>query len=1196
MPRFFTLLLIIFLISCGGSGSSNPQAPTVESSVNDYSTRSFSEVETEFEQLLNSRYSGATNLAEIQDVTVGDFASAFFHSMDGFVPFSDTNEFVRTKPTEYLTSPFNTANELVKSVISKTAPRYATSRAATKIDETANCEESGTLRMEGTISDEGKGVLDVYYDACTSAGTALDGHGALYIESSHVQKFVAFYDDVKSSSKIETTYITGSMDKGIVNQGSTTFNLVISDINKSSLYKVKDYIITEGTPLRGRGIQVKGELSVPAHGYAIISTRKNYIPNKTNFLESDAEFTFSGAGLPSSILSIVDDQILISLINSNTTETKYAIAGKYDLLETPGFYLPQYRNGTDINWAPTFSSIEFMQTSFDTTHDIKVQLEGLRDVEGNFVEATFQWYLNGEHLKEFNNSMLPSLSTTKGDIVVVVVSLHDGVNNIKVGRLVADIGDGNATIFVQNLPEIILKGQQLTFQVLYGDPDSSSADEKKIALSYGPDGMSISDTGVVTWHVNNYLFRQEQIVRFGFSVQGETLTRHFQIKIVDPEFALPIARTSVDISSAWNSLKAIQFDDDSEEELLIISGKQQLYTLGSYDKGLIQEWMYPYELPGGDIRAATPVDLNSDGISEIVVASQRQISLIRDRNSIAERIFNSGIHSIRAFAAADIDQNGTIEIVIWQGNQLLVVNLNGEIEHQIELDDNRKAGRSQLVIGNTDGDNYKEIILNSGYIFDGASLETQWDNETIFGDSVSIGDFDGDGKSEIIGLFNNSDPMLYDPRAKTSAITFSELKGCFVTALNIDLDAADELVVSCWPHGEVKVFNLAAGRLQQISVVENIEFSLGGFTLVDIDGDSKSELFWAGSKDGFNRFFVADIKNGEATLLSVNQHPKLTKFRAAGIADQRHDSGQAVYIGWDQSFRHSGQTIATLKEGELHISSPVDREFHGNTNGIVVDYDNDSRSDIFMKADNGFEEQLKLLRVENISESELFNLPRSAFTPMRLAAADFNKDGFEDFIAADHNSILVVDIRNKRLMWEHKSLALQTNDIVAGQGYFIYSTQGSLQRWDKIPNGFLKGATENQGCSRLALIRHNTPKENIVCLVNRAFGAPRNSELKFYDVDLHQQQSVEFQFGAREILMMQGEDDQLRFLATYTNSSEFNTTSVVLKMFSMNGFLIWESEPFFGWLSPKSLHRSRGNRANSDISVATDQAMFLIEN
>lgn len=1195
MTKLFTLLLIVMLASCGGGGSSNSSEPT-ELDRNNYSAMTLAEIKSEFAQLRNSKYRGATELVAIQESNIGDFASAFFHSMDGFTPAPSINEITRSNASEKLKSPLYAANKLVKSVLVNTTSKNASSRSGTMIDKTVQCDEGGSMRMAGTLSGDGQGVVNINYDECAAVGTTLDGYGAMYITAGYDQKLIAFYEDIKSSSKVETTYITGSMDEGFANQGSITFDLVISDATNIPLYQVKDYIISDGSSHNGPGTHVEGRLYVPAHGHTILSTRKNFIPNTTNYFDSDAEFEFSGASSHTALLTIVDQQVLLSVTNPDTSDTKYAIAGKYDLLEAPGNFLPLFRNGTEINWAPKFNSIEFMQTSFDTTHDIKVQLEGLNDAEGNFVEATFQWYLNGQHLEEFGDSQFPSRLTTQGDVVMVVVSLHDGFNNIKVSRLVAEIGASNSTLFVQNLPDTIQRGAQLTFQVLYGNPDSNSTDQKNVSLSYGPDGMSISESGIVTWRANSFQFRNEQIVRFGFSIQGESLTRHYQIKIVDPEFTLPIARTSLDIPSEWNSLKAIQFDNDSEEELLIISGKQQLYVLGDNGQGLVQEWMYPYTLPGGDLKSAVPVDLNSDGISEIIVASTHQIDLIKDRNSIAEKIYNAGTHTIYAFAADDIDQDGIVELVVLLEKQLLIVTMEGTVKHQIELDNDRRYGRKQILIANTDGDIFKEIVLADGYVLDGKSLETQWDHEKIFGDSIVMGDFNGDGRSDIIGLFNYADPVLYDPASNITSIILPELKNCFVSALNIDMDIADELVVSCWPNREVKAFNLAAGKLHQIAVMENVTFSSGGFTLVDINGDSISELFWTGSNNNSNNFFIASVTDGTIIQRRAYEYPKLEKFRAAGFADQRNDAGQAVYIAWNGNREHSGQSIATLKNGELQISPPVDRELQRDINGIVVDYDSDGRSDVVMKADKGFEAQLEALRIENFSESASFSLPSSSFTPTRLTAADFNKDGFKDIVAANHNTILAVDLRNNSLLLERKNLALQTNDIVAGQGYFIYSAQDTLQRWDKTSNGFIRGASGNQGCSRLAIIHQDYPKESIACLAERKFGSPQSSELKIYTTELHQQQSVEFQYGAREILIVPGNDDQLRFLATYTNSTEFNSSSVVLKMFSINGFLIWESEPLFGWLSPKSLHRQQGTSINNAISVATEQGMFLITN
>ena len=55
------------------------------------------------------------------------------------------------------------------------------------------------------------------------------------------------------------------------------------------------------------------------------------------------------------------------------------------------------------------------------------------------------------------------------------------------------------------------------------------------------------------------------------------------------------------------------------------------------------------------------------------------------------------------------------------------------------------------MVGDVDGDDEAEIILNTGFVLDGFTRTLEWESVEEFGNVMELADIDGDRKLELIG-------------------------------------------------------------------------------------------------------------------------------------------------------------------------------------------------------------------------------------------------------------------------------------------------------------------------------------------------------------------------------------------------------------------------------------------------------------
>ncbi len=121
------------------------------------------------------------------------------------------------------------------------------------------------------------------------------------------------------------------------------------------------------------------------------------------------------------------------------------------------------------------------------------------DPEGDVVAFSYKWYVNNAEINDQTGDTLSCSSYKHNDVIHVVVTPSDGKLS---GTSVV-----SSYIFIQNTPPVIessppstIAGNRYSYQVKAVDIDNDPLTYK---LESAPEGMVISNDGLITWEAGN---------------------------------------------------------------------------------------------------------------------------------------------------------------------------------------------------------------------------------------------------------------------------------------------------------------------------------------------------------------------------------------------------------------------------------------------------------------------------------------------------------------------------------------------------------------------------------------------------------------------------------------------------------------------------------------------------------------------
>ncbi|HYI08267.1 MAG TPA: hypothetical protein VEK57_04280 [Thermoanaerobaculia bacterium] len=335
------------------------------------------------------------------------------------------------------------------------------------------------------------------------------------------------------------------------------------------------------------------------------------------------------------------------------------------------------------------------------------------------------------------------------------------------------------------------------------------------------------------------------------------------------------------------------------------------------------------------------IDITGDGKPEVITCGAGApfaVGAVGESYGIVWR--GPDVHC-RAIAAGDRNRDGTPEILV-----ISDVDIYESGESTLLVFDPRTLGPARysvaipetdaydVAIGNVDFDSGMEIVvvnLDATYVYDGATLELQWEAAGYGGTRVRIGDVDGDARNEIV--VNGSPGSVLDAGNEVLKWGYVGGFGYYLTLGNVDGDAKAEIVFTGSFSDEVTILN---GDTFTTSTLGGYTWAIDGIAVVDADGNGVNEIL-----TGNNQWGAIQGRNpADGTYAyQINNPDSGTQNVAAGDIDG--DGSAEVF--WGAGASSSGEDVLYLADPISETlewqSVDLDGAFHSAVGDIDLDGD-----------------------------------------------------------------------------------------------------------------------------------------------------------------------------------------------------------------------------------------------------------------
>ncbi len=388
-----------------------------------------------------------------------------------------------------------------------------------------------------------------------------------------------------------------------------------------------------------------------------------------------------------------------------------------------------------------------------------------------------------------------------------------------------------------------------------------------------------------------------------------------------------------------------------------------------------------------DSRSAGLVDLNGDGTLDVWANDgHRGLNLIyfTERGTIA-RVEATGIPLTSYVAAADLDEDGTVDVITGAGHNLDVHLAKGGAQR---FNTTRLLAGSSAVsalAADLNGDHHVDIVAayeltTRVYLGHSDGSFTELFTPPVGGSAA--GDFDGDGKASLVGGRSPDGLSLFDMVdggfVETRFSVGRPLSGIFVA--DVERDGHDDLILSFSDGTEI--WHSVAGTLQPLKAIAGFRAAL----VSDATGDGLVDLF---DRAGALLTNVGDAGFAVTTSLALNEF-----WEVVGVADLDRDGAPDAVIATEDGV---GVALGRFRERAL-LPGPfvnLTRPF----GAAIADFDSDGRPDLAEIADHAPETLRLWLSLDNDGGwSSTTTVTQYHALASGLDVGDLNGDGLPDLV------------------------------------------------------------------------------------------------------------------------------------------------------------------------------------------------------
>jgi hypothetical protein len=858
------------------------------------------------------------------------------------------------------------------------------------------------------------------------------------------------------------------------------------------------------------------------------------------------------------------------------------------------------------NQAPVIQAFALAPAAPVTTSQLTATAT-VTDVDQDPLTLTWTWRRNGTLLPEVTGPSLDPALTTKGDLILVRLTASDGTLE----------AFQEASVTVQDSPPVLAVsgpgtatwGQPVAVTVTYSDPDGDPLGD--VVLRYGPAGMTVSPAGQVAWTPTLPMFDEQLVVHFGLGVAGSQAPVADQaITVTAPGRPAMLRRSGIGIPFKPSGLVAADLDGDGRTELLVAS-RVGLFELAYAGGGYAQRWVYPFTAAAGDLTAVAAADVSGDGLPEIffstVGSSGAPDGVVVKLDGATRRETARTSLACSDLKVADLDRDGALELVCLSriGSYYTT---DGKV---VVLDAATLAFKwetgtisvgSNLAVGNVDADPALEIVTAGGYVFDGATGANQWASATPFGALVAVGDLDGDGVAEIVGMDEWSRFRGFSAVLKAPLWERATSDNDAVMVADLDGDGVSEIVIGDGQWGNVTSYRYrpATNDLVVIDQVNSQDHGVTAIALGDFDGDGKPELAWGSGA----------TSSGADVFVIAGWNPTLGVEWATLGADQldgpfvggklaRTAAGQPPGLVFEVPSTASGYGGARIvrldpASGALALSPVVGSNWSGNAGLDAFDHDGDGVDEVFISTASLYDGYLTAW--DFAAGAATWSSPAPSLSVRALAHGELTGDGIPDLVAITTGGLVeIFDVANATVAWTSTSLGaggdVELADLdgdglleivaLAGNRLVTFHRATGAIPWVETASVAIAGSDlavgdcDGDGLPEIYVLGLSSVSSFDGALAPRHAFAFTGTALSLFIEELGP--------GRRNLLLAKGDP--------YASSG---TTSTLEAVDAATGARIWISPGLFGSVTFNSLgYVLLGGATTPELAFGTDRSIYL---